>query len=153
MTPDAAAVVPDESHEDLLSAIEVTLWLARNLERIPAPLTTSQFRIMRRAAAGGERTARLAERLAVRKPTLTSIADGLVAAGLLIRETDTSDRRAVRLELTAEGKAALAETERLYAERFAELLADSPEPAQLLPALARLEAGRISRLLGVEVAR
>lgn len=140
-----------ESDRDLLAALDATLWLARVLERTEAPLTTSQFRIMRRAAAGGERAARLAERLAVRKPTLTAIADGLVAAGYLIRESDRSDRRAVRLQLTAEGVVALAETERVYAERFTELLDDAPDPDALRSLLAELEANRVARLTGATV--
>lgn len=135
-----------ESNRDLLAALDATLWLARVLERTEAPLTTSQFRIMRRAAAGGERAARLAERLAVRKPTLTAIADGLVAAGYLVRESDQNDRRAVRLHLTTAGVKALAETERIYAERFTELLDDAPDPDALRTLLAELEVNRVARL-------
>ncbi|SDT25406.1 MarR family winged helix-turn-helix transcriptional regulator [Microlunatus soli] len=132
--------------EQLLPALDAALWLARVLERTRAPLTTSQFRMMRRAAAGGERAARLAERLAVRKPTLTAIADGLVAGGFLIREADSTDRRVVRLELTAEGRAALAETERIYADRFTELLDDAPDRDLLLDQLSGLETRRVARL-------
>lgn len=132
--------------DDLLSAVDATLWLARNLERTQAPLTTSQFRIMRRVAAGGERAARLAERLGVRKPTLTAIVDGLVTGGHLLREADATDRRAIRLELTPKGRTALAETEELFGARFAELLDDSGRPADLLALLVDLEDGRIARL-------
>ena len=140
--PDRAA-----SEGDALSAVEATLWLARVLERTEAPLTTSQFRIMRRAAAGGERAARLADRLAVRKPTLTALADGLVAAGYLVRESDKADRRAVRLHLTATGERALAETEQIYIKKFTTLLDDAPDPAGLRHLLAELEAGRVARLM------
>jgi DNA-binding MarR family transcriptional regulator len=143
-------MLDDVEAPQLLAAVDATLWLARVLERTPAPLTTSQFRIMRRVAAGGERSARLAERLAVRKPTLTAIADGLVAAGFLVRETDAADRRAVRLQLTAAGEQALIETERIYADRFAELAGDASEPAALLELLADLEANRVARLLGTD---
>ena len=136
-----------ESDRDVLSAVEATLWLARVLERTEAPLTTSQFRIMRRAAAGGERAARLADRLAVRKPTLTALADGLVAAGYLVREADKADRRAVRLHLTAAGERALAETEQIYIEKFTTLLDDAPDPVELRNLLADLEAGRVARLM------
>jgi DNA-binding MarR family transcriptional regulator len=134
------------SDRELLSALDATLWLARVLERTESPLTTSQFRILRRVAAGGERAARLAERLAVRKPTLTAIADGLVAAGYLVREADKSDRRVVHLQLTAEGVRALADTERIYAEKFTELLDDAPDPAALRDQLVGLEATRVARL-------
>jgi len=141
-SPDPAASDPD-----VLSAVEATLWLARVLERTEAPLTTSQFRIMRRAAAGGERAARLADRLAVRKPTLTALADGLVAAGFLVRESDKADRRGVRLHLTADGQRALAETEQIYSEKFTTLLDDASEPAALRDLLGDLEAGRVARLM------
>lgn len=137
-----------DTDRDLLAALDATLWLARVLERTEAPLTTSQFRMMRRAAAGGERAARLAERLAVRKPTLTAIADGLVTAGFLVRESDKADRRAVRLHLTAAGERALAATEQIYAERFTELLEDAPDPAALRTLLAELETARVARLTG-----
>lgn len=143
------AAAPDHGADDgLLSALDATLWLARVIERTPAPLTTAQFRMMRRAAAGGERAARLAERLAVRKPTLTAIADGLVAAGMLIREADSTDRRGVRLQLTEEGRTALAETEEIYATRFAELLEDAPDRTTLLEELTGLETHRVARLTG-----
>src|ERR1700685_1224839 len=68
--------------------------LFRSMERVDAGLTPQQFRMLKLIGAGGERSARLAERLAVAKPTLTSTADGLVAAGLVWRETEISDRRA-----------------------------------------------------------
>lgn len=133
---------------DLLSAVDAALWLARVLERTPAPLTTAQFRIMRRAAAGGERSARLAEHLAVRKPTLTAIVDGLVGAGFLLRQADASDRRVTRLEITAEGRQALAETERIFAARFEDLLDDASRPQELRELLADLDAHRVARLIG-----
>lgn len=136
-----------ESADDLLAGVEVIFWLSRNLERTQAPLTPAQFRIMRRAAAGGERAARLAERLAVRKPTLTAIVDGLVNAGLVTRTADSTDRRATKVELTAEGRAALSETERAYAQRFGELLLDSDNPTDLLDHLVDLETNRLDRLI------
>lgn len=141
-----------EADRDLLSALEATLWLARVLDRTEAPLSTAQFRIMRRAAAGGERAAKLAEQLVVRKPTLTSLADGLVAAGYLNRESDKADRRAVRLHLTAAGEQVLAQTEKIYAEKFTELLDDAPDPVALRNLLADLETTRVARLNNIRPA-
>ena len=42
------------------------------------------------------------------RPTLTAIADSLVAAGLARREAEPGDRRVVRLHLTEAGSAAVA---------------------------------------------
>ena len=71
--------------------------LFRSMERVDAGLTPQQYRVLKLIGAGGERSAKLAERLAVAKPTLTSTADALVAAGFLQRETEMKDRRVVRL--------------------------------------------------------
>lgn len=137
-----------ETDRELLFAVDASLWLARILDRTPAPLSTSQFRIMRRVAAGGERAAHLAERLAVRKPTLTALADGLANAGYLVREADKADRRAIRLQLTADGQQALADTEQIYAQAFASWLEDAPDPVALRNQLADLETTRVARLTG-----
>lgn len=89
--------------------------LFRSLERVDADLTPQQYRILKLAGAGGERSARLAERLAVAKPTLTATADGLVAAGYARRETEPGDRRVVRLCLTPAGHEAIERADLAYA--------------------------------------
>ncbi len=81
------------------AAVLTVLRLFRGLECVDAGLTPSQYRIMKLAGAGGERSTRLAQRLAVAKPTLTATADGLVAAGYASRP-EPGDRRVVRLSLT-----------------------------------------------------
>ncbi len=86
-----------------LGAVLAIMRVARALERVDAGLSPQQYRILKLAGAGGERSARLAERLAVAKPTLTAIADSLVAAGLARREAEPGDRRVVRLQLTEAG--------------------------------------------------
>src|SRR6266851_1685654 len=82
------------------AVVLTVLRLYRALERVDTGLTPQQYRIMKLAGAGGERSARLAARLAVAKPTLTATADGLVAAGYAQREAEVGDRRVVRLGLT-----------------------------------------------------
>jgi DNA-binding MarR family transcriptional regulator len=57
-------------------------------------------------SGGDERATELAARLAVTKPTLTALIDGLVERGLVVRETSDGDRRAVRLSITPAGRAA-----------------------------------------------
>jgi DNA-binding MarR family transcriptional regulator len=96
--------------------------LFRSLERVDAGLTPQQYRILKGAGAGGERSARLAERLAVAKPTLTATADGLVAAGYARRETEPGDRRVVRLCLTPAGHKAIERADVAYARWLDRLL-------------------------------
>lgn len=131
--------VPDSDDAALLTGIDALLRVERLLERVPTPLTVPQYRILRMVEAGGERAARLADRLAVRKPTLTAVADGLVQAGFLVRETDSLDRRVVRLCLTERGAEALQETERAYVERVRPVIERASDGARLLALLGELQ--------------
>src|SRR5215468_7201160 len=74
---------------------------------------------------GGVRSARLAEKLAVRRPTLTAIADGLVAAGYVARESEPGDRRVVRLHVTEAGREALRRADEAYLAKLEPILADT----------------------------
>jgi DNA-binding MarR family transcriptional regulator len=115
--------------------VMILLRLFRSLERVGTDLTPQQYRILKLAGAGGERSAKLAERLAVAKPTLTATADGLVAAGYARRETEPGDRRVVRLCLTASGHEAVDRADAAYAGWLDQLLAHTADPDQVLHAL------------------
>jgi DNA-binding MarR family transcriptional regulator len=127
------------------AAVLTVMRLFRALERIDTGLTAQQYRILKLAGAGGERSARLAERLAVAKPTLTATADALVAAGYARREAEAGDRRVVRLSLTAAGRAALERADAVYAEWLGPLLGATGDPAGVLEALGRLDAAMDER--------
>jgi DNA-binding MarR family transcriptional regulator len=123
---------------DMSQAIMVILRLFRGLECVDAGLTPSQYRIMKLAGAGGERSTRLAQRLAVAKPTLTATADGLVAAGYACRAAEPGDRRVVRLSLTPAGRAALHRADTAYADWLGQLLDATGDPGAVLDALELL---------------
>lgn len=53
----------------------------------------------------GLRQSELAERLAVEPPTVTKVVRGLERAGLVARQRDAEDARAVRVGLTPQGRA------------------------------------------------
>ena len=112
--------------------------LHRLLESTESGLTLPQYRMLAALSEGGERSARLAERLTIRKPTVTALADGLVAAGYAERHSEPGDRRIVRLHITDAGRAALATAEQAYAERLGPLLAELPDQRQFLDALAAM---------------
>jgi DNA-binding MarR family transcriptional regulator len=107
---------PETMPDGQLSAVLAIMRVARALERVDAGLSPQQYRILKLAGAGGERSARLAEGLAVAKPTLTAIADSLVAAGLARREAEPGDRRVVRLHLTEAGTAAVERADAAYGQ-------------------------------------
>jgi DNA-binding MarR family transcriptional regulator len=127
------------------AAVLTVMRVFRALERIDTGLTAQQYRILKLAGAGGERSARLAERLAVAKPTLTATADGLVAAGYAQREAEAGDRRVVRLSLTTAGRAALNRADAAYADWLGPLLGATGDPAGVLEALGRLDAAMDER--------
>jgi DNA-binding MarR family transcriptional regulator len=123
---------------DLSPAILAILRLFRGLECVDTGLTPSQYRIMKLAGAGGERSTRLAQRLAVAKPTLTATADGLVAAGFATRAAEPGDRRVVRLTLTEAGRAALDRADTAYSAWLGPLLDATGDPDTVLGALELL---------------
>lgn len=118
--------------------VMILLRLFRALERVDTDLTPQQYRILKLAGAGGERSAKLAERLAVAKPTLTAIADGLVAAGYARRETEPGDRRVVRLCLTESGHGAVERADVAYGQWLDQILAQTSAPEAVLDALGAL---------------
>jgi DNA-binding MarR family transcriptional regulator len=126
-------------------AVLTLMRLFRALERVETGLTPQQYRILKLAGAGGERSARLAQRMAVAKPTLTATADGLVAAGYARREAEAGDRRVVRLCLTAAGRAALERADAAYADWLGPLLGATGDPAGVLDAIRDLDAAMDER--------
>ena len=75
----------------------------------------------------GLRMSELSSRLMVTGGNVTGLTDSLEAEGLVVRESDGADRRALRVKLTREGRRAFrtmaAEHERWIAEVFAGLSA------------------------------
>jgi len=128
----------DQDEQRASQVVMILLRLFRALERVDTDLTPQQYRILKLAGAGGERSAKLAERLAVAKPTLTATADGLVAAGYARRDPEPGDRRVVRLCLTQSGHEAVDRADAAYTRWLDQLLAETGEPDQVLDALAVL---------------
>jgi len=88
----------------------------------------------------GVRLSDLAESLHIAPRSVTEVADGLQARGLVERTPDPGDRRAVILRPTAEGRRVRAEVGRARAEANEELLShltadDRATLARLLGAL------------------
>ena len=83
---------------------------ARSLAGLPTDITLPQFRaLMVLATRGPQRMVDISNELAVNASTGTRMCDRLVAKGLVRRTRGTSDRRAVRLALSASGRALVEE--------------------------------------------
>jgi DNA-binding MarR family transcriptional regulator len=78
---------------------------------------------------GACRAGQLAIAAKISPSTITEVVEGLVQDGLVRRETDASDRRVVRLALTAEGRRNLQRFEHAAALALAESL-QGLSPAQ-----------------------
>ncbi|MHB1533448.1 MAG: MarR family winged helix-turn-helix transcriptional regulator [Acidimicrobiales bacterium] len=110
---------------DYLVAVRVVARLSRLVERglASVDLTLSQYRVLGLLAGGSVGASTLADRLAVSRPSVTGVVDGLVARGLVQRASQPGDRRQVVHTLTPEGRALLAGADCAAAARL-EILAD-----------------------------
>jgi DNA-binding MarR family transcriptional regulator len=124
--------------EGITAALRVLARLHRVLESTDSGLTVPQYRMLTALSEGGERSARLAERLTIRKPTVTALADGLIAAGYAERTSEPGDRRIVRLHITEAGRRAHERAERAYAEKLAAILDDVPDRKRCVEALVAI---------------
>ena len=119
--------------QQLATAARAVAILARQFDRTcqEADLSLSQYRLLLYVRIRPQRASELAERVAVRRPTLTALVDGLVEAEYLRRASVKSDRRGVSLELTDQGRAKLAEVEGLLAQRLGQFTRHTDETRTL----------------------
>jgi DNA-binding MarR family transcriptional regulator len=109
-------------------------------------LSLAQFRVLALVAAGDERSSLLADRLAVAKPTITAVVDGLVERGFLTRQAVEGDRRSIRLRLTKTGTAALRGAEKEMAAALNRVTEHARDRDALLAALADLDDALAARM-------
>jgi long-chain acyl-CoA synthetase len=84
-------------------------------------LSLSQYRTLLFLAEGSAAASALADRLAVTRPSVTAVVDGLVSRGLVERKPETADRRRVTHVLTAEGRRVLAAADAAAHARLSEV--------------------------------
>jgi long-chain acyl-CoA synthetase len=114
----------------------VAAWLSKRVEVALAEvdLTLPQYRVLSILAEGSAAASGLADRLAVRRPSITALIDGLEARGLVDRRHDDADRRRVALRLTDAGARTVAEADRTvdrYLSAIAGHLCDKDEAMAL----------------------
>ncbi len=90
-------------------------------------LSPSQYRLLLFLSEGNAAASAVAGRLAVSRPSVTALADGLERRGLLQRKSDPADRRKVAHELTEAGREALAVADAAVAERITGIAAQLEE--------------------------
>ncbi len=122
-----------------LEAAHAVARLSKQLELALAEvdLTLPQYRALLFLRRGTVAPSTLAGQLAVTRPTITALMDGLVARGLVERRQDPIDRRRTEHVLTTDGGRALDTADRIVAERLASIVATLP-PRQARKALEGL---------------
>jgi DNA-binding MarR family transcriptional regulator len=139
------------ANEDPVQLADQLHRLTRRLRRTqaqglaPLGLTPAQERALRLISRSDEppRMTELADRLGIVPRSLTTVVDALEQAGLVTREIDPRNRRAILLRLTERGAAVrdeLREARRRAAEDLFASLSVTDREA-LADLLARLDAG------------
>ena len=122
----------------------VAAWLAKQVELALATVDLSlpQYRVLSLLDEGSAISSALAERLAVRPPSVTAVVDGLVARALVTRHQVDGDRRRISLVLTPAGRRLLAAADAATDDRLATLLDCLDDPGSRRRALADLDLWR-----------
>ncbi|QAY61015.1 MarR family transcriptional regulator [Microbacterium protaetiae] len=132
-----------EPNDDARAATLTFARMARMLERTlqhHAPLSLSDYRILSAVADGEARASRLAQRLAVGKPSVSASVDSLVRRGLLARAGGAGDQRAIDLRITAEGDRVRFDAERALVALVTEVAEHTSEPTATMAAIAAFGA-------------
>lgn len=119
---------------------QIAAWLARQSEiaLLDVELSLPQYRVLALLSEGLALPSSLAEKLDVRRPSVTSVVDGLVPRGLVVRAHDASDRRTVTHELTPAGARLLRRADSAIASRLrtvTETVSSEAEAGEFLEAL------------------
>lgn len=143
-TPDAPGPVGVGAAETdpaalAVEAIRALARASRALERASSELTLPHYRVLAAVASGDERASRIADRLALGKPTISASVDALCQR-VLARSEVEGDQRAAALHLTPDGQATLARVEAAMTDRVLDLCHRTPDGSQVLRSLGWLGA-------------
>jgi long-chain acyl-CoA synthetase len=119
-------------------------WLSKQVELAltGTELSLPQYRVLGVLAEGASIPSALAERLTVRRPTVTAVVDGLEARGLVHRTPGNLDKRSVTHTLTVKGERLLAKANAAVDARLAEIAGCLDDAALTERALESLELWR-----------
>src|SRR5215470_8356263 len=123
------------------NAVEAVRALARAsriLERASGELNLAHYRVLSAVASGDERASRVADRLALGKPTVSAAVESLCQRGLLDRTTTQADQRVAVLRVTDAGRTLLDSVETEMVGRLRALADRTPNGDQLIDSLVWL---------------
>ncbi len=127
----AVGAAPGRDEEEgwsdpLVAAGRTVAWLSRQIEvgLAEVDLSMPQYRLLGLLGEGSAVSSAIAQRLAVRPPSVTAVVDGLVARGLVQRGHLEGDRRCVALTLTGAGRRTLLAGDEKVRQRLDALLSE-----------------------------
>jgi DNA-binding MarR family transcriptional regulator len=135
---------PPAFDEQLVKSARVLAWITKSLERActRSGVSLAKYRVLVVIERCALRSAEVASLARVGAPTLTALAESLVRAGLVERVPSRSDRRGVRLRITAAGLDAVRRTEAALASelrRLTEVFGEKDAVASVAAAHDRME--------------
>jgi DNA-binding MarR family transcriptional regulator len=107
----------------LLAVMPLVGRLAHLNAREHGTVSPERGKALARLAAGPMRAGELAQQCFLSPPSTTELVEGLVREGLVRREDDPHDRRAVRVSLTAAGRREVDRYHTAFAEALGEAIA------------------------------
>jgi DNA-binding MarR family transcriptional regulator len=125
--------------DEVLVAVRGFARAVRILERASRELSMPHYRVLASVSAGEERASRVAERLELGRPAISSAVEALCAHGFMERREVEGDQRAVDLRVTPEGVAVLERVEHEMTEALRALCARVGDSDQLIASLAALD--------------
>ena len=130
--PPPIAAMPGAS----VDAVRALARASRHLERAFPELNLAHYRVLAAIASGDQRASRIAEKLALGKPTVSASVDSLCQRGLLLRAEVVGDQRAAALRLTPAGAQLLARADAAMAAWVEDVCRRTPDAARVLQSLA-----------------
>jgi long-chain acyl-CoA synthetase len=115
-------------------------WLSKQVELAltGVELSLPQYRVLGLLAEGVSIPSALADRLTVRRPTVTAVVDGLEIRGLVQRSPGDHDKRSVTHTLTTKGQRLLAKANAAVDARLTDIAGSLDDPALTHQALESL---------------
>ncbi len=130
--------------QEFRESLRLGVYMFRRLDP-EGDLTAAQLSLLSMISAGGLRVGEIAKNLGIKVPSATEQIIKLERAGLVTREQDPDDSRAVQVVITEAGTAAVASANQRRNAMVAELLQDLSQDeiehlAAALPVIAKLNS-------------
>lgn len=127
--------LPQAPARDVVDAVRTLARLTRFIDRASDSLSSADYRVMSAIVEGEARASRLANRLLLGKPAISSTVESLSKRGLIVKSSVEGDNRAVELALSDEGAELFARMEVRMTDQLERLASATPDAAQVLQSL------------------